>query len=141
MTASRRLLAVAALALLAALLLVLRSPGTPTDEQPAPSVTATPAPVTETVGFTAREGLDPSATAVNDEPAGDLNAIWATGDIPAADARRVRDEFIRGVLHDGGTERRLHVYLPSTGGAETFECARYLDVVRCDGPGMQVFIA
>ncbi|MDR7328439.1 hypothetical protein [Corynebacterium guangdongense] len=150
MGASRRGAVIAVLAILVAavLLLILRAPGMPLGGPPVVTTTVVttevagiPATVTETEGFTAREGVAPSATVVNDEPPGDLNSIWTTGDIPEGDAQLVRDEFIRGFGHDGRTERRINVYLPSTGGAETFSCARDVDVVRCDGPGMQVFIA
>lgn len=141
-------IAVVAILAVAGALLVLRAPGMLLGGPPVVTTTVvttelstTPATVTETEGFTARDGLEPSATPVTDEPAGDLNSVWATGAISDEDALLVRDEFIRGFLHDGGTERPVTVYLPSTGAAETFSCARDVDVVRCDGPGAQVFIA
>ena len=109
--------------------------------EPVVSTSVETSTATSTAGFMAEQGLPADATPVTEEPVGDFNAVWRSGDISEEDAQLVRDEFVRGYLADGATERAVTVHFPVTGDTETFHCAQEIDVVRCVGVYAQVFIA
>lgn len=130
-----------ALLLPVGLLVACGSAEPPEPPEPAVSTSVHTSTVTSTAGFLAEQGLPADATPVTREPAGDFDAVWRSGDISEEDARLVREEFVRGYLADGATERAVIVYFPVTRDTETFHCAPDLDVVRCVGVYAQVFIA